>query len=177
MSCDCLDGATKQPCQSEAVASCHACRKRVCPAHLVRDGAGSRDFCPACALAEGVAPCRAKLGFLTVRDCGAAATAGCVACTTPLCSAHALATPQGVLCAACAKERGLPAEGAATQGRERYYYGGYEPYYWGSDVGYHHRHGSHWGYDRSDAAIFDEHRHASDDTGSTDSAMDDLDAS
>ena len=156
MSCDCLVFGTGEPCPEESTGTCQACRKRICPTHTDTAGDG-RVYCPGCGLAEGVALCREKVGFLTVKDCKAQATAGCTMCQKPLCQSHAVASAQGVLCSECAETKGV-AHQSERRRYSDYYYAGYHPHYWGSDRSYHRRHHSSSYYDERDAEIFDEHK-------------------
>jgi len=161
VSCDCLNAATGEPCPQDATATCHGCRKRICALHTDQDGE-HRPYCPDCALGAGVATCREKVGFLSVRDCKQQAAAKCTGCQCPLCQDHAVATAKGVLCSTCAAQTDArPAEGSGYRRNDyrRYYYSDYEPYYWGSDWRHRDRwrsHGSH--YDDRDTQIFDEHK-------------------
>jgi len=162
--CDCIDKTTGQPCTGGVVATCSSCKKQVCENHATRTAQGAA-FCPICALASGLACCREKVGFLTVKDCKAKAVAVCTGCSCPLCEEHSVATAKGVLCSECAKTQGVSAtESKGGYDRHRYagyYHGGYSPYYWGSDRGYSRRHHNSWHsrhYNEQDAAIFDEHK-------------------
>ncbi len=165
MSCDCLDSATGQPCPEEVTASCFSCKKSVCSFHTCHDNE-NRTYCPDCALAEGVATCREKVGFLTVKDCAEKASAKCTSCQCPLCTEHAVATPRGVLCAFCAEKlETSPEDGKSYQRQSygKYYHSGYKPHYWGKDKRYKQKHktssksyNSH--YNESDTYIFEEHR-------------------
>ena len=161
MSCDCLNGATGEPCPEEAIANCYSCRKRICTLHTDKDDQ-EHEYCPDCALQAGVATCREKVGFLTIKDCKKRSTAKCTACQCPLCQDHAVATPKGVLCSRCASEQGIQDssdKGYRRHSYNRYYYHGYEPHYWGSDWRYRSRYRTNDSYyDDNDAHIFDEHK-------------------
>ncbi len=158
MSCDCLNEASGQPCPEEASANCFSCRKRICVLHMDKDSQ-EHPYCPDCALEAGVATCREKTGFLTIKDCKKQATAKCTGCQCPLCQDHAVATAKGVLCSRCAAEQGVQDDtNYRRHSYRRYYYRDYEPHYWGSDYRYRRSYRSTSYYDERDAHIFDEHR-------------------
>ena len=93
-------------------------------------------------LTDSDAQCRAKVGMLVLRDCGAEAVAACDACGRPICRAHQCPVAQGVSCPECAARdeqtaRVTPAARTARRRSRWYRSHRYRPYYYG---GYGHRH-------------------------------------
>ena len=109
-------------------------------------------------LTDSDAQCRAKVGMLVLRDCGAEAVAACDACGRPICRAHQCPVAQGVSCPECAARdeqtaRVTPAARTARRRSRWYRSHRYRPYYYG---GYGHRHhyysdGDYRTFDRGEA--------------------------
>lgn len=79
-------------------------------------------------------PCRAKIGLLILRDCGAPSKTLCV-CGRPICRQHRTRGPDGDLCPECAlrQQVGKHALPVRRARQRRHYYSNsrYRPYYYG----------------------------------------------
>jgi hypothetical protein len=102
------------------------------------------------------AECRAKVGLLSLRDCGRIPDAECTACGRPVCREHMCKTDAGVLCPECSsgQQKGEPTGHARQAFRRRRYYShyGYHPYYYG-----HHHYYSDYDYRTFDNRDVAEH--------------------
>ncbi len=106
--------------------------------------------------AEG--PCRAKIGLLVLRDCGAPSRTECVLCSRGLCGEHRQKGTEGDLCPECALTQGAPirtASLARAHQRHRFYAEHhYRPWFY-------HR---HYGHSTTHDGYFDDYDHRTFDT-------------
>lgn len=81
--------------------------------------------------------CRAKIGLLVLRDCGAEARELCPSCSRPICKQHRVKTATGIRCPeCCAKDQQATEVLPVRRARQRdAYYDRYDyrPYYYGYD--------------------------------------------
>ncbi|MGA1871506.1 MAG: hypothetical protein ACMUJM_23510 [bacterium] len=81
--------------------------------------------------------CLAKVGLLTLRECGESMETHCALCNRPICKEHMITTQSKLMCPECAFRQKTGSRRRAYRGpsnRHRYYESyGYQPVYYGHD--------------------------------------------